>query len=66
MLPAVAGASVGAEGAGKAAGPRPPTSAFLGLGHLPARAPHSQAESDTARTAPAQWFLSGPPGRGPA
>lgn len=48
MLLKAAGASVGAEGAGKAAAPAPPTSAFLGLGRVLAPAPHLQTESHAA------------------
>ena len=64
MLLEAAGASVEAEGAGKAAAPTPPTSAFFGLGRLQAPVPHLQTESHTASTAPARWFLLESPGRG--
>lgn len=65
-LPAVAGAGVGAEGAGKAAVPAfHPPPPFPGLGQPLARAPNSQAESSPARIAPTGWFLLWTPLRRP-
>lgn len=64
VLPVAAGASVGAEGPGRPRVSAPPTSASLGLGHLLIWALPRTGRVQHRSTAPAQWFLLEPLGRG--